>query len=82
MSHRIVKFQVARARRLPAEPVGEDAQVPREHGLSWLVELFHEADWRTVFKQAFSQSHFRCRLDSLFCAAVNAAEKKPAPRPT
>ena len=40
---------------MPAEPVGEVVEVKREHGMSWLVELFHEADWKPVFKNAFSE---------------------------
>ena len=64
ISFRIVKFKLARSRRLPDEPVGEPAEVTKEHGMSWLVELFHEADWKTVFKQAFSQYPFHLNLQN------------------
>lgn len=59
---RTVKYKLARLRREPSSTVvdqEEHEQKSEGHerwgGLAWMVELFHESDWKPVFKRAFSE---------------------------
>ncbi|KAL7408914.1 major facilitator superfamily domain-containing protein [Mrakia frigida] len=54
-----VKYKLARLRREPPSTVVEEQQQINRHerwgGLAWMVELFHESDWKPVFKRAFTR---------------------------